>query len=84
MASRGNEVGRIAYRKNRLRGDIDSGGQSDPVVEMVDLMVLLPMLATSVLTPYPVPHLLNTCGTVHHPILVVQCSGIPSMLGISW
>ena len=46
------------------------------MVEMVDVMVLLIMLATLVLTPDAVPHQLNTCGTAHHPILVVQCSSI--------
>ena len=45
------EVRRTAYRKDRLLrwGDSDSTGRSHLMVEMVELIVLLPLLATLVL-----------------------------------
>ena len=39
---------------------------------MLELMALLPLLATSMLTSYIISHILNTCGIAHDSILVVQ------------
>ena len=41
------------------------------VVGMSELMALLPLLATSMLTPYVIPYL-NTCGIAHHSTLVLK------------
>lgn len=43
---------------------------------MLSLTILLPMLATLMLTPYAIPYLLYTRGTAYYPLLVVQCFGI--------